>query len=219
MIITYDKTYNGLQINTDLNKGQGCITSILDSYQIHLIYMINAHSKVMQVRFDLHYPTDGSIVPTRKHIHDFNYNLKRKLQRKKVVGGHKVDPQLLWTGETNTSYFPHYHFILLVNGNAINNYWDLLDSIVRPLWEKAIGVSNNTGLVDYCDKAGPNGLMIIRPSSPEFLIQLNRCSYQASYLAKVKTKETRGKGNWLTGGSRVPSVLTPLPASHLNLFE
>ena len=216
MNTTFDVIHNGLQINTDQSKGLGCITSMLDNYQKHLAHMIASHSKVMQVRFDLHYPNDGNIVPNRQHIYDFNYNLKRKLQRETIIGGHRVDPQILWTEEINTSTAPHYHFLLLVNGNAKNAYRALLRDTVNPLWKKTINFDND-GLVDYCDKDGPNGLMIIR-SSLDVLTQINACSYQASYLAKVKTKDARGKGNWLMGGSRIPSVVLPLQFPICDLF-
>ena len=216
MNTTFCSTHNGLHINTNQSKGLGCITSMLHNYQQCLICMIKAHSKVMQVRFDLHYPNDGNIVPIRKHLYDFNYNLKRKLQREVIIGGHRVDPQILWTEENNVSSAPHYHFILLVNGNANNDYKALLRNTVNPLWKKTIN-SDNDGLVDYCDKNGPNGLMITR-SSPDVLTQINRCSYQASYLAKIKTKDARGKGCWLMGGSRVPSAVVPLQLPKLDLF-
>lgn len=216
MNTTFGSTHNGIQINTDQRKGLGCITSILDNYQKHLAHMIASHSKVMQVRFDLHYPNDGTIVPNRQHIYNFNYNLKRKLQRETIIGGHRVDPQILWTEEINSSTAPHYHFLLLANGNAKNNYKELLKNTVNPLWKNTIN-SDNDGLVDYCDKNGPNGLMITR-SSPDVLTQINRCSYQASYLAKIKTKDARGKGCWLMGGSRVPSAVVPLQLPRLALF-
>ena len=99
-----------------------------------------------------------------------------------IIGGHRVDPQILWTEENNVSSAPHYHFILLVNGNAKNDYKALLRNTVNPLWKKTIN-SDNDGLVDYCDKNGPNGLMITR-SSPRRSDTDQQMSYQASYLAK-----------------------------------
>ena len=218
MDITFANLHNGLQINADQDKGLGCITSMLDNYQTKLTYMISAHSKVMQVRFDLHYPDDGSVIPSRQHIYDFNYNLKRKLQRNKKTGGHPVDPKLLWTEEKSLSLNPHYHYILLVNGNTKNSYWTLLDEIISPLWKDTIKSTDNKGLVDYCDKGGPNGLMAIR-SSPDFLNQLNQLSYQASYITKIKTKNNISKGNWLMGGSRtVPLSSVPMEILNLDLF-
>ena len=214
---TFAGTHHGLQINTNQDKGLGCITSMLDKYQALLTYMVNVHSKVMQVRFDLHYPDDRSITPAKQHIYDFNYNLKRKLQRDKNTGGHLVDPQILWTEEGCGIQNPHYHFVILLNGNAKNNYWGLLDRTLWSLWEKTINASDNKGLVDYCDKNGPNGLMVVR-SSPDVMEQLNKLSYQASYLTKIKTKDNRGKGNWLMGGSRVDPSRLPLLVSGLDLF-
>ena len=43
-------------------------------------FAIANHSKVMQVRFDLHYPSDGSILPSPDHISDFSYNPFTKVE-------------------------------------------------------------------------------------------------------------------------------------------
>jgi Protein of unknown function (DUF3296). len=216
MKLTSSSHHNGLHINANANKGTACIIPILDKYKIKMFSMVHAHGKIMQVRFDLRYPDDGSIIPIRQHIYDFNYNLKRKLQREKVAGGHLVDPQMLWTEERHTSLHPHYHYVLLVNGNAKEKYFPLLRDIVEPTWKKAIRTKQN-GLVDYCDKHGPNGLLIIR-NSPHMQKQINQCSHQASYIAKVGTKEHRGKGHWLMGGSRHVSGTIPQRIEHLDLF-
>ena len=216
MELTYSNHHNGLHINTDPDMGMACIVPMLDKYQAMLFSMINAHCKVMQVRFDLHYPKDGSVIPARKHIYDFNYNIKRKLQREKGTGGHLVDPQLVWTEERHASLHPHYHYVLLVNGNAKEKYFPLLRDIVEPAWKKVIRTEQN-GLVDYCDKLGPNGLLIIR-NSPLMQEQLNQCSHQASYITKVGTKEHKDKGNWLMGGTRhVPGIILQ-PVADLDLF-
>jgi len=55
-ISTFESQHNGLNINTNADKGQGCYTKILDKHQAHLQDMVNKHSQVMQVRFDLRFP-------------------------------------------------------------------------------------------------------------------------------------------------------------------
>ena len=97
MEIITSNSYKGLPINTDESRGLGCISSVLDKYIDMLSYMISAHSKVMQIRFDLHYPLDANIVPDRRHIYYFRNNLIRMLDRQKGSGGHRADPQLTWT--------------------------------------------------------------------------------------------------------------------------
>ncbi len=76
MKMTTDNTYGGLAINTDKAKGQACFTKVLDRYHAHLNDMTGKRSKVMQVRFDLHYPQDSSVEPSPQHLQDFNYNAK-----------------------------------------------------------------------------------------------------------------------------------------------
>ncbi len=85
--VTYHATCNGFPINTNQIMEQGCFTQILNKYHTHLIDMVNNHSKVMQVRFDLCYPQGGSVIPSNTHIHDFNYNCKENSIGQLTKGG------------------------------------------------------------------------------------------------------------------------------------
>lgn len=222
MEITYSAYHNGFSINTNMLKGEGCIISILDKYERMLAYMLANHSKVMQVRFDVRYPRDGSVIPDGRHIYAFNYNLTRKLKRERI-GGHLTDPQLLAVMEQDSSPHPHYHYVLLVNGNAREHYFTLLKDVVEPLWQRALN-TRHEGLVSFCDAHGPNGLMISRSSS-DAVQKIQECSYQASYIAKIRSKESRPKGAWLAGGTRLPasasgalaSVFTDEPVNQLRV--
>lgn len=207
MNITFSNLHNGLPINTNHQKGLGCWIPILDSHRVKLEYMIVNHSKVMQVRFDLHYPKDGSAMPSPQHIYDFNYNFKRKLQREKISGGHKVDPQMIWVEEQHSSPHPHYHYILLVNGNAKKDYLSIVAEALR-IWKQTLG-TENSGIVNFCDGKKPNGLMVER-GSPYFHAQLAQCIYQGSYIAKVSSKNQRRKGSWLLGGTHLPVQIPSL---------
>lgn len=210
MSITFSSLHNGFPINTNLQKGLGCLTAILDNHLGKLGYMIAKHSKVMQVRFDLHYPKDGSVLPSPQHIYDFNYNFKRKLQREKISGGHKVDPQIIWVEEQHTSPHPHYHYLLLVNGNAKRDYHAIVREALR-IWKQTLG-TENSGVVNFCDDKEQNGLMVER-GSPYFQLQLGQCTYQGSYIAKISSKAHRRKGSWLSGGTHLPAL-----APSLDLF-
>jgi hypothetical protein len=207
MTTTYSKSYNNHPINTDEHKGLGCKTEILEKYNSSINAMISKHSKVIQVRFDLRYPQDNSVEPSPEHIHDFNYNLKRSLSRKKVAGGHKVDPQLMWAREQKESEHPHYHHLLLANGNAVRNYYPIVQK-AEELWNRTIG-SDQPGLVHYCDKSWngvphENGIMVRKGHASESE-QIDKCYHQASYLAKERDKERKVKGAWISGSSRVKS--------------
>ncbi len=207
MPITYDNSFNGHPINADEEKRLGCKTDILEKYDSRMEDMFNRHSKVLQVRFDLRYPQDGSVSPIPEHIHDFNYNLKRSLSRKKVAGGHDVDPQLIWTREQKDSEHPHYHHLLLANGNAVRNYYPIVQK-AEELWSRTIG-SDQPGLVHYCDKSSngvpnKNGIMVRKGHAAESE-QIDECYHQASYLAKERDKDRKVKGVWTCGSSRVKS--------------
>ncbi len=201
---TLQSTYNNLSINTGKEQNNACHTEILDRHHAHLSSMINKHSKVMQVRFDLRYPQDSSIEYDKSHLHTFNYNLKRKLDRERCTGGHKVDPRIITvTEQHNKSDNIHIHGLILVNGNAKKSYYPLLQEI-ETQWKTAIKTDIN-GLVDYCNKQGKNG-MVINRNSEDYENIKNKCSYQASYLAKVRGKDNRDKGSWLVSGTRVPTI-------------
>ncbi len=167
--------------------------------------MLETHSSVMQIRFDLRYPDNSYIIHRMKYIYDFNSNLKRSLNREKVSGGHRVDPHLIWVQEQINSPHPHFHYLLLVNGNAKRNYYSILKKVEK-IWNLAID-SDLQGLVNYCDrdKQGnkqENGIIVQR-NSPSFSENLDKCFYQASYLAKENGKQNRTKGSWLCGGTRI----------------
>ncbi len=200
--ITFDEKYNGLSINTNKEKGQGVYTDIVDRHHAHLSDMTDKHSKVLQTRFDLHYPADGSVTPNRTQLQDFTYNLTRKLSREKVTGGHKVDPRLITvTEQASNNSHPHIHGVILVNGNAKQNSMGILKQIEKT-WGIAIQ-SSQSGLVHYCDHQGDNGLMVNR-NSTDFEQQINACSHQASYLAKTRDKDNNPKGSWKVTGTRLP---------------
>ena len=207
MPITYDNSFNGHPINADEEKRLGCKTKILEKYDISMKDMFNRHSKVLQVRFDLRYPQDGSVSPNPEHIHDFNYNLKRSLSRKKVAGGHDVDPQLVWTREQKDSEHPHYHHLLLANGNAVRDYYPIVQK-AEELWSRTIG-SDQSGLVHYGDKSSngvpnKNGIMVRKGHAAESE-QKDKSYHQASYLAKERDKDRKVKGAWTCGSSRLKS--------------
>ncbi|WMW66287.1 inovirus-type Gp2 protein [Nitratidesulfovibrio liaohensis] len=164
------------------HKSNEMINGIMDKYHTALEQSLADHSKVMQVRLDLHYPENGYVTPNSTHIQDFNYNLKRSLARKKFAGSHNPDPKLIWVREQNESEHPHYHALMLVNGNALDNPHSILEK-ASSLWGRALGV-DPTGLVHRCDKdrngnRQENGIMI-RRGSPGEAVQRAKCEQQAS---------------------------------------
>ena len=108
--ITFEDVFDGLQILPSRDETEVKFIDILDKQKELMEFALANHSKVMQIRFVLHYPSDSSILPSFDDISVFSYNLSRRLRRK-VIATHKVDPLYLWVREIHDSSFPHYHFI------------------------------------------------------------------------------------------------------------
>lgn len=196
--ITYEKTFNSHPINTDKEHGLGSYTKILRRTDNVLNSMIDDHSKVMTVRFDIRFPHNSNIENCSKLVSKFNYNLKRKLNREYISGGHKVDAKTIYVEEQNKGKNPHYHFAVIVNANAKHKHYDIQQK-ANELWKYQTD-SKEEGLVDFCNKH-KNGI-IIDKNSDNFKEMHDKVFFQLSYLAKVNSKENRCKGSWLIRGSR-----------------
>ena len=193
--ITFDSNYRNHLINS--NKS-GCYEKALKKIENIMDDMLDKHSKIMTVRFDIRYPDNDNINPSRERISDFAYNLKRSLDRETFEGGHKTDAKVIHVQEQESSNHPHHHFAVIVNANAKQNAYPILEK-ANTIWKKMMNTSED-GLVDYCNKY-ENG-MVIRRNSADYEEQYDKTFYQLSYLAKVRGKENRDKGSWLIKTSR-----------------
>ena len=81
--ITFLPEYNNYPINTDINKKQGCYEKALDKIESTFNSMLDQHSKVMVVRFDVRYPNNDNIQCNKNQVYDFSYNLKGLLIERK----------------------------------------------------------------------------------------------------------------------------------------
>ena len=196
--ITYNETFHDHPINTNREKNQGCDEKILEIIESSFNSILEKHSKIFCLRFDVRYPKDDILYDKNK-IYDFNYNLKRSLKREKIQGGHRVDPILLSVAEKHNEDHSHYHYFLLVNGNSHRRTTQIHEK-ANSLWSK-MNNSNEVGLVDFCNKNGKNGIMIDK-NSDDFEQKYNEAFYQASYLAKIRGKEHPDKGSWRVKKSR-----------------
>ena len=100
--ITFEDVFDGLQILPSRDETEVKFIDILDKQKELMEFALANHSKVMQIRFDLHYPSDGSILPSSNDISDFSYNLSRRLKRM-VIATQRVDPLYLWVREIHDS--------------------------------------------------------------------------------------------------------------------
>ena len=203
--VRFEDVFDGLQILPSRDYTEGKFIDILKKQTELMEFAIANHSKVMQVRFDLHYPSDGSILPSPDHIYDFSYNLSRRLKRM-VIATHRVDPLYLWVREIHDSSFPHYHFLLWINANAIKNRFTVFD-IANKIWKNTLN-TNEQGLVHYClnskrDSEYDNGIVIDK-NKEDFSVKINVAFRSGSYLAKTFSKDGLDKHAWRYGYSRLP---------------
>ena len=203
--ITFEYVFDGLQILPSRDDTEGKFIDILEKQKELMEFAIANHSKVMQVRFDLHYPSDGSILPSPDHISDFSYNLSRRLKRM-VIATHRVDPLYLWVREIHGSSFLHYHFLIWINANAIKNKFTIFD-ISNETWKNTLK-TNEDGLVHYClnKRRYPeysNGTVIDK-NKEDFSVKRDVAFRSGSYLAKTYSKDGLDKHAWRYGYSRLP---------------
>lgn len=203
--VTFEDVFDGLQILPLRDDTEGKFIDILKKQKELMEFAIANHSKVMQVRFDLHYPSDGSILPSPDHISDFSYNLSRRLKRM-VIATHRVDPLYLWVREIHDSSFPHYHFLLWINSNAIKNKF-IIFNITNETWKNTLKI-NEDGLVHYClnKRRYPeygNGTVIDK-NKEDFSVKRDVAFRSGSYLSKTFSKDGLDKHAWRYGYSRLP---------------
>ena len=203
--VTFEDIFDGLQILPSRDETEVKFIDILEKQKELMEFALANHSKIMQIRFDLHYPSDSSIIPSSDDISVFSYNLSRRLRRK-VIATHKIAPLYLWVREIHDSSFPHYHFILWINANAIKNKFTIFD-IANKIWKNTLK-TNEEGLVYYClnkrrDPDYDNGIVIDR-NKEDFSMKRDVSFRSGSYLAKTFSKYGLDKHAWRYGYSRLP---------------
>ena len=203
--VTFEDIFDGLQILPSRDETEVKFIDILNKQKELMEFAIANHSKVMQIRFDLHYPSDGSILSSPEHISDFSYNLSRRLKRM-VIATHRVAPLYLWVREIHDSSFPHYHFLLWINANAIKNRFTVFD-MANKLWKNTLK-TNEEGLVHYClskrrEPEYDNGIVIYK-NKEDFSTKRDVAFRSGSYLAKTFSKDGLDRHAWRYGYSRLP---------------
>ena len=205
--VTFEDIFDGLQILPSRDETEVKFIDILEKQKELMEFALANHSKIMQIRFDLHYPSDSSILPSSDDISVFSYNLSRRLKRM-VRATHRVAPLYLWVREIHDSSFPHYHFILWINANAIKNKFTIFD-IANKIWKNTLK-TNEEGPVHYClnkrrDPDYDNGIVIDR-NKEDFSMKRDVSFRSGSYLAKTFSKDGLDKHAWRYGYSRLPRV-------------
>lgn len=199
--ITNEKEFKNLEI---LSYPSGMYVDILECQYSLMTHALQKHSKVMQVRFDLHYPSDGSIIPNDGDISTFSYNFSRRLSRM-CISSHRLDPYYLWVREIAYASYPHYHFLVWINANAIQHMYTIFN-IVGDVWDNVLN-TDESRLVHYClnksrDPKYDNGIIIDR-NSDNYGYSLQEAFRSGSYLSKVDTKDNLNKFGHKFGYSKI----------------
>ena len=175
--------FNGKEILEFKHKKIGMDTKILDAINDRFEDAMERHSKVFVMRFDVRFPDDESNQTFSKFQAEF--------MRKERRAGY--DPSYVAVREEGErEEHPHYHEILILNGNKTRNIHKHIENANAAL-NLALGVEQNTptGLIHNCNgKNNPqrNGIMIDR--SKLFVFDEDNAFRQASYLAKESQKNT-----------------------------
>lgn len=194
-----DKQFHGYQLaeqNYTFNKNaMKKIVEMTDS-------MIDRHSKVLQIRFDLRYPQD--YIPqqepsqSRKRS-DFSRTMQAVAQE---LNRKHLDVQYVGKEERENSIHPHAHFGLQINGNKIQHRNSILP-IVEKHWGHTLNIPaeevHRKQLVFPCNRDGEgnpraNGYRIDRNDVLHFQDQKEAAIRQLSYLAKERESDTLPKG-------------------------
>ncbi len=194
---TNESYFKGLPVNNGKSCNLYNYEIILHKIKDTFDYMISKHNKVLFIRFDLHFPYGYQGDGTNKELSDFLRLFKEYYTR------HGIDVHYIWVREqSETKSIPHYHCVVLFDGNKIQKYFSVLER-ASAVWSRIVGFTAE-GLVNYCNrdyngKRVENGIMIRRPSSiatgerlqeleAEFRSDYEKCFRWASYLAKVNQK-------------------------------
>lgn len=199
--ITYNTEYNGKKILTNKDKKQGCYIDILETTKEQFDHMLNNHSKVLFMRYDIRFPNDHKISNQDKTFRDFHANWIKNLKR------NNLDPHYLWVKENSKEKHSHYHGILLLDGNKTQSIHNHIEK-AEELWHNALDIdhSHNKGLINDCTKGRDgtthtNGIML-RKDDPDYQEKINDCFEWSSYLAKENTK-SNAKGTRMYSSSRL----------------
>jgi hypothetical protein len=185
-------TYNGNALSESCKNNQGFYVEILQAIKLLLEEMINRHSSVFFVRFDLTYPAGSSLrYPDNNDlVSKFSETLALYCKRK------GYDPRYLWVRELSVTGQIHYHFMLLLNGNVIQNAHSLILGYATKLWQHYLGIEDGKGLVHLCRSKENScyyddlyGGVKIKRKDPHFQQVYEKCYEIASYLAKRYSKE------------------------------
>ncbi len=174
--------YMGVALPINADHEYKCIPILIERMADEFWAALELHSKVLAIRFDLH--TDNEElknVAIEDLLRWLKQDLKRAYRMKNI--GH------IWAREFGKKKKRHWHLVLLLDGNMLQNSWMVIEKI-KAYWEEA----KNLGEV----KVPRNCFtQIIRGDEKSF----NEAFYRSSYLTKERSKFVGGDRSF--GSSRL----------------
>lgn len=208
----WENYYHGMCVQTQ--KGP-----LIENYLMRLLDVMSKARKdcnrIFAVRIDLHFPSGiqtGVIDLQNTFISTFMYDLQLELDKAGTKYAHKF--RNVWCREQGSSVNPHFHLLLLLNGDAYNSlgymdktpsgdygYNNLFHRIVRA-WSRSISYPQEymEGLIQVPKKPVINELAtwFFRSNDQAASAEVFGA---ASYLCKAATKPI-GQGVHCFDGSR-----------------
>jgi hypothetical protein len=194
-------TFNNDYIQSDKYQYRD---EILDAIGRLLNFYTEKHSKVLVVRFDIHYPQDFPPVMTNTDISKCIAYVIKKYKRQ------RLDPYYIWVSEYQESIHPHYHCCILLDAQKVRAYSHVFNT-VEQTWGRILDYPIN-GCIHHCNtvdgvvQMDRNG-MIIRRDDQTIDQTLQQVYNQVTYLAKATSKPQENDGLRNFGMSRIPHNL------------
>jgi len=180
------------------NETKYPVIELIHELSLHLIsYYLSKHSKMLPVRFDVHYPSNITVRLNNTDISRCTAKVILKFKRK------GLDPAYIWVREQNESHNPHYHFLMILNGHKSQSAY-LIFNTFEKLWASTLKIVSAKGLIHYClvnkrNIPHTNGKLVKRSEGvPEYVRR------QISYMAKPSGKGQAHDGIRDFGMTRIP---------------
>lgn len=199
--IIKDKQYRGYNIPNGEYRNCNYNTITMDQIIDQTEYESHKHSKSLHIRLDIRNQVDGEEYIGRKDMTRILESTKRNIERKY---GSKNKPEMNYVWTTEKEEKPekcHFHLLVTVNGNAIQNGYAVMDELNKAVMKHIH--TENSGLVEFCKSNGKYGNMVNR-NADNFEEKIAEVVGIGSYLAKTNTKENRPKGARVSSASKLP---------------
>lgn len=179
------------------------IPGYLNAIETAIKNYVTKWPRVLAIRVDLHFP-DGYAPSQKNYIGDFMRRLQSRIDsdlKRKARGGkrvHNCELGYVWVKEVGNSFKPHYHVVLLLNGDTYLGLGEYhpgapsLFGMISRAWAAALGSEDMFwGKGVFIPQ---QGTYKINTSHDDFYEELSRLFYRLSYFAKTDTKYYSGQG-------------------------